>query len=94
MRCLAWLGLLTIISCASPSLTPKSEEVEASRKAPKSSCEEVSRVSGNTTSAKGTAADALEDMKREAAMKGANYVQIGEYSGTGTSVTGLAFKCH
>ena len=44
-------------------------------------------------SPKGTAEDALNDMKKEAANKGANYLQIKEYSSYGTAVTGIAFKC-
>ena len=42
---------------------------------------------------KGTQEQALGDLKREAANKGANYVMVKQYSDLGTSVTGIAYEC-
>jgi uncharacterized protein YbjQ (UPF0145 family) len=50
-------------------------------------------ITGTTPTVKGTQEEALEDLKREAANKGANYVVVKQYSAYGTSVTGLAYEC-
>ena len=80
-------------ACSSQSLTPQTSDVKASQEAPPSNCVEVSKVTGSTSSAKGTPDDALDDLKKDAANRGANYVKIGEYSSYGTAVTGTAYKC-
>ncbi len=90
---LAAAFIFTLSRCASPSLTPDVNDVKVSRDTPKSQCEELGRVTGTSNKVNTKPQDVLADMKDEAAKKGANYVQLGEYSSTGTSVVGFAFKC-
>ena len=80
-------------ACASQSLTPNVSDVKATHDAPSSDCVEVSKVTGTTMTAKGSPDEALADMKKDAANRGANYVKIDEYSAYGTAVTGVAYKC-
>jgi hypothetical protein len=80
-------------ACSSKSLTPNVDEVKMSRNNPSSECEEIGRVTGRTMTAKGTSEEAMNDMRDEASKKGANFVRIEQYSGTGTSVTGVAYRC-
>jgi len=82
-----------LISCASRSVLPEVKEVKVSREAPDSSCSEIGKITGKSPSLKGTREQALEDLKREAANKGANYVQVKQYSDIGTAVTGVAYEC-
>lgn len=84
-------GLLS--SCSSQPLTPESKSVTASRKKPNSDCEFISKVSGTTNSAHAKPEDALEDMKKDTANKGGNYVLVEQYSPYGTAVSGQAYKC-
>jgi hypothetical protein len=84
---------LFLMGCASQSLTPQVSDVKASHDSPPEKCIQVSKVTGSTSSAKGTTEDALEDLKKDAANKGANYVKVDEYSSYGTAVTGVAYKC-
>lgn len=79
--------------CGSDPVLPESEAVKASRAQPKAECTSLGIMKGVTRSAKGTAAEALEDLKQEVADKGGNYVRVEEYSGHQTAVTGEAFKC-
>ena len=79
--------------CASRSVLPDSKEVEVSREAADKDCRELGKITGTTAAANGTREQALEDLKTEAANKGANYVQVKEYSSYGTSVTGIAYEC-
>ena len=53
----------------------------------------MGKISGRANSSKGTQEQALEDLKREAANKGANYVVVKQYSDLGTAVTGMAYEC-
>lgn len=88
------LLLLVLAGCASQSIMPKKDEVKVSRKeADKEDCKFISKVTGNSLSTKATRKQVLEDMKQDAANKGANYVAVKSFSDTGTSVTGLAYQC-
>ncbi len=82
-----------LLACSSQPLTPQKDAVEAGRKAPSERCQSLGSVKGVARSIHGTAEQALDDLKQEAANKGATYVQVFQYSGTGTAVTGEAFKC-
>lgn len=90
---IAGLFVLSFTGCSHESLTPQSSDVKASKEAPPADCKEISKVTGTTRTAHETAADALEDLKKDASNRGANYVQIEQYSDYGTSVTGRAFRC-
>lgn len=80
-------------ACASRSVLPDVKEVKVSREAPDKKCTEIGSITGRTATVKGTQEQALEDLKKEAANKGANYVVVKQYSGMGTSVTGVAYEC-
>lgn len=82
-----------VSACASRSVLPDVQSVKVSREAPSSKCNEIGKLTGNTESVHGTQEQALEDLKREAANKGANYVMVKEYSDYGTAVTGIAYEC-
>jgi hypothetical protein len=75
------------------SVIPKSDEVKVSRDAAGEDCKEIGPINGTTSSANGTREQALEDLKKDAAAKGANYVMIKQYSAYGTSVVGVAYDC-
>ncbi len=85
------LGLLA--ACSSRPVTPDTEDVKVSREAPPAKCKEADKVTGQTRKINQGAKDALEDLKRDAAAKGINYVQIQQYSESGASVTGLGYIC-
>lgn len=86
-------ALLALAGCASRSVMPDVKEVKVSREAPDKDCKEMGTITGTTATAKGTQEQALEDLKKEAANKGANYVVVKQYSSYGTSVTGVAYEC-
>lgn len=86
--------VLTASGCASRSVLSSPEEVKVSREQPPKDCQEIGKITGSLTSVKGTPEQALADLKREAANKGANYVVVKQYSDYGTAVTGIAFECH
>jgi uncharacterized protein YbjQ (UPF0145 family) len=86
------MGLI-LCSCAGRSVVPNVEEIKVSREAAGKNCSEIGKITGTTSSIKGTAEDALSDLKKEAANKGANYVMVKQYSDHQTSVTGIAYEC-
>jgi hypothetical protein len=87
-------ALLTFSACAHHrSILPDVKEVKVGREAAGDDCKELGPINGTTSSTKGTREQALEDMKHEAANKGANYVMIKQYSAYGTSVVGIAYEC-
>ena len=87
------LFTIGLSGCASRSVTPEVKEVKISRDAADKDCTELGKITGTTISMKGTAEDALADLKKEAANKGANYVMVKQYSDNQTSVTGIAYEC-
>ncbi len=72
----------------------KSDELTVSRELPMGNCEELGLLRGTTMSVTGTQQDALDDLKQTAMSKGANYLKVEEFSETGTSSTGIAYKCY
>ncbi len=94
IRILLALSLaIAFTACASRSVLPDVKEVKVSRDNPDKDCKEMGPITGTTMTAKGTQEDALNDLKKEAANKGANYVVVKQYSSHGTSVTGMAYEC-
>lgn len=88
-------GILVFTGCSSQSIMPEKDDITVSRKeADKEDCKFISKVTGTSSSAKGTPKEVLEDMKQDAANKGANYIVVEKYSATGTAVTGKAYKCN
>lgn len=87
------MSVFFLSACASRSVLPDQKGITVSREAPKKTCTEVGLINGRSGSVKGTEEEALEDLKREAARKGANYVVVKQYSGYGTSVTGIGYEC-
>jgi hypothetical protein len=88
------LAVGALASCSHQSPLPEKENVKVSREKPdEKDCQFLTKVEGRVTTVKGTAEQALEDLKQEAANKGANYLQVEQYSGSGLSVTGMAYKC-
>jgi hypothetical protein len=87
-------GLMLILSgCASPSPRPEPDDVKLAHDAANPKCKRIGPISGTTLTALGTTDDALKDLRKEAANKGANYVVLGEFSSYGTTVTGDAYWC-
>lgn len=92
-----WVFLIPVVlflsACASRSVLPDTKEVKVSREKPDKDCKEIGQITGTTMTAKGNQEEALADLKKEAANKGANYVVVKQYSSYGTSVTGTAYEC-
>lgn len=93
------LSLLVLLSmgglsaCSSVPVLPEDIKVKASREPADEDCKEMGPVKGSTLTSQGSSQEALEDMKKDAALKGANYVVVGSYSAAGTSVSGVAYQC-
>jgi len=84
---------LFLIGCSSMSTLPKEDNVKVSRKPADKDCVFLSKLEGRTMSKRGTEEDALKDLVKEAANKGANFLEVKTYSSAGTAVTGLVYKC-
>ncbi len=86
------LGLLT--ACSHQPLIPEAKNIKVARENPGKGCEEIGPVQGSVSSVHGTVEQAIEDMKLDAARKGANFVRLETASAVGTSVRGTAYQCH
>ncbi len=85
---------LSVSACGSHPIKPEGNNVKITREAvDDDDCKEMGPVEGRVSSAKGTFEQALEDLKLDAARKGANKVKIEATSGTGTAVKGIAYFC-
>jgi uncharacterized protein YbjQ (UPF0145 family) len=93
MRYLLILFCLCIAACSSKPVIMTAADVKVGRENAKPSCRALGKLSGTTMSTSGTQEQALDDLKKEAAAKGANYVVIKEFSDYGTGVTGMAYDC-
>lgn len=89
----AVLLLALVGACSHQPLVPEGKNVTARREDPSPSCENLGAVEGRNRDLKGDMEKAIEDLKLEAAKKGANYVRVEVTSGYGNSVRGTAFRC-
>jgi len=89
----ALTATVLLTNCSSMSNAPEKKNIKVSREDADTDCRFISKLEGRSNSKTGNTEAALEDLKQEAANKGANYLQVKEYSGYGTSVTGLAYFC-
>lgn len=88
------IGLFLISACTqTPPVIPEAKNVEVSRKPAHKDCEKLGPVEGRSISAQGSFEEALEDLKKEAAHRGANYVHLGQSGAMTTSVRGVAYVC-
>lgn len=94
-----WIFQLTLVSlfflgCSqTPPVVPDANQVQVSRKPAKNSCEELGPVEGRAIGHQGGFDEALEDLKKEAAHRGANYVHLGASGAMATAVRGVAYVC-
>jgi hypothetical protein len=79
--------------CSSRPIVPEGKNITLKREDPDKDCRELGKVQGIVRSHSQTVEQAIEDMKLDAARKGANYVRMESTSAFGTSVSGTAFVC-
>jgi hypothetical protein len=84
---------LALSACSHQPIIPEAKNIKLARENPDSDCVEIGKVQGSVKTVKGTIEQAIEDMKLDAARKGANYVRMESTSAMGTSVQGTAFQC-
>ena len=83
-----------VMSCSSTPIIPSADSIKISREVPKDpACKNLGRVQGKTISVKPDLNAAVEDMKKEAAYKGANYLVMETASVYETAVSGTAYNC-
>jgi uncharacterized protein YbjQ (UPF0145 family) len=87
------LLLAFLVGCSSKPVEMKSNDVKVSRDIPAKDCKLIGNVKGTVQGLKPNLELAIEDMKKEAADKGANYVQMESQSSYGTAVAGEAYDC-
>ena len=84
---------LLVFGCSSHPIKPEAENVKVTRDEPDSDCKEIGPVEGTVQTKSGTFEQALENMRLDAARKGANYVQMEATSAQGTATRGTAYFC-
>lgn len=90
---IALTATMAIGACSSQPIIPEAKNIKLSRENPDSDCVEIGKVQGSVSTNKGTIEQAIEDMKLDAARKGATYVRMESTSALGTSVSGTAYQC-
>lgn len=83
----------TLVGCMSHEILPEKIEVKVSRDEPSKNCKLVGPVSGTVSKIGENSEKALENLKTDAARKGANFVQYGSASATGTALQGTGYYC-
>lgn len=88
-----FIAVALLVGCSSHPIKPEGKNVEVSRNEADKDCKEIGRVEGRVKNTKGTFEEALEDLKLDAARKGANYVKMEQAGAMGQSVAGVAYFC-
>jgi Domain of unknown function (DUF4156) len=88
-----FVSIALLAGCSSHPIKPEGKNVEISRNEVSKDCKEIGRVEGRVKNTKGTFEEALEDLKLDAARKGANYVKMEQTGAMGQSVAGVAYFC-
>lgn len=86
-------ALVLTTACSSHPIKPEADNVKVSRDEADKDCKEIGSVEGRVKNVNGKFEEALEDLKLDAARKGANYVQIQQTGALGQAVSGTAYFC-
>jgi hypothetical protein len=84
---------LVLLGCSHQPVVPEAKNVKVARENASSDCVEIGRVTGQVKTTTGTIEQAIEDMKLDAARRGANYVRMESTGAMGTSASGTAYQC-
>lgn len=87
------MGVLVFTACSSQPIVPEAKNITLSRENPDEDCREIGLVQGSVATTTGTIEQAIEDMKLDAARKGATHVRMEATGAMGTSVSGTAYQC-
>lgn len=82
-----------LAACSHQPIIPEAKNVDVKRENPPGDCREIGRVLGQVRTTAGSIEQAIDDMKLDAARRGANYVRIESTGAMGTSVSGTAYQC-
>ena len=93
MKVLVFLVSALLFSCSSHPVLPQTSDIKVSREEAAKGCEFISSIEGRSTKINDTAENVLEDLKREAVKKGANYVKLETMGAQGTAIKGSAYFC-
>ena len=86
---------MTLMSaaCTHQPIVPEARNVKIQRENPSGDCKEIGPVTGKVKTMSGSIEQAIDDMKLDAARKGANYVRMESTGAMGTSASGTAYNC-
>lgn len=87
------MSSMLFVACSSHPIKPEADNVKVSRDEANKNCQEIGPVEGRVKNVSGKFEEALEDMKLDAARKGANFVQIKQTGALGQAVSGTAYFC-
>jgi hypothetical protein len=97
MKSIVLLALLPLTllgaACSHQPVLPEAKNVTVKREDAPSGCREIGRVLGQVRTTAGSIEQAVDDMKLDAARKGANYVRMESTGAMGTSASGTAYQC-
>ena len=85
--------VVSAAACSHQPILPDAKNVKVQREDPSPKCVDFGQVTGTVSSSRGTLDEAIEDMKLDAARKGANFVKVESTGAMGTSITGHAYNC-
>jgi hypothetical protein len=87
------LFLFFASGCSHQPVIPEAKNVKIARENPDDDCREIGRVTGQVKTMSGSIEQAIDDMKLDAARRGANFVRMEATGAMGTSVSGTAYQC-
>ena len=93
MKYLILISLLALTSCSSKPVIMNNDDVKVSREAADTNCKNLGKITGSSLEVNATREQVLEDLKKTATAKGANYVVVKQFSDNGGQVTGIAYDC-
>lgn len=80
-------------ACSSKPIVPEAENVILQREDVDPACQNLGPLEGRNADLRGDVEKALEDLRLEAARKGATHVRLETTSGLGNAARGTAFRC-
>lgn len=87
------LVMSALAGCSHQAIVPEARNVKIARENPPSNCAVLGPVTGKTKTMSGSIEQAIDDMKLDAARKGANYVRMESTGAMGTTASGTAYQC-
>lgn len=94
MKFFIFCSFLFLAACRTHPVLPTTGDIKVSREDAGKDCKDLGSIEGRSNKIKASQEEVLEDLKKEAVRKGANFVKVETMGAMNSSIRGQAYFCN